>query len=107
MKRFYILLLVLLSLKLLCISNIVNAQCADSLGWTGTPIIQLNDFVDTLKWHTGISAGDTCYVSTDSSDTNSICLNWTFNIGATGKHAQMYYIFDNPISLSDKDIFSF
>ena len=85
------------------------SQCADSLGWTGTPVILLNDFTNPGKWNPNFNhnTGDTCYVTKDNSDASAICLHWKFNTGNTGKYAQMYYVFNNPVALSDKDIFGF
>jgi len=87
----------------------IYSQCIDSLGWAGTPVIPLQDFTDPGKWHPNFNhnTGDTCYITNDNSNPDAICLHWRFNTGSTGKYAQMYYVFDYPISLSDKDIFGF
>ena len=105
-KGVFILLMILF---FACKSITTYSQCTDNLGWAGTPVILLNDFTNPDKWNPNFkhNTGDTCYVTKDNSDANSICLHWKFNIGSAGKYAQIYYVFDNPASLSDKDIFGF
>ncbi len=98
--------LIFLPLLILCSLNSAG-QISDSLGWKGTPVIQLNSFTDPGSWHPNSSAGDNCYVSTDLSDTTSICLHWKFNPGSGHRYAQMYFIFDVPVSMYGDDIFGF
>jgi hypothetical protein len=99
MKKIFLLLLNVL------IEFAVSAQVNDTLGWSGTPIIPLSSYVNPNNWHTNASAGDNCYVSKDITDITSLCLHWKFNPGTGHKYAQIYFVFNVPVSLSDKDIF--
>ena len=99
MKKLFLLLINIL------IEFVVSAQANDTLGWSGTPIIPLSSYVNLNSWHTNASAGDNCYVSKDINDITSLCLHWKFNPGTGHKYAQIYFVFNSPVSLSDKDIF--
>jgi hypothetical protein len=99
MKKFILLLINIL------IESAVIAQVNDTLGWRGTPVIPLSSYVDPNNWHTNASSGDNCYISKDITDTTSFCLHWKFNPGSGHKYAQIYFVLNVPVSLSDKDIF--
>jgi hypothetical protein len=101
MKNFSFIFLLILSTTLI---SIANAQNVDSLGWKGKPIIPVTDFVNPAKWHANSSAGDACSLTKDSTDDRAIVLHWKFGTASGHKYAQIYFIFDEPISLSDLDI---
>jgi len=101
MKKLCFIFLLLFTASLL---SIVHAHSIDSLGWKGTPIIPVADFINTANWHANSSVGDTCSLSRDSTDDRSIVLYWKFGTASGHKYAQIYYVFDEPVSLSDLDI---
>jgi hypothetical protein len=101
MKTLYPIFLIILST---CLISIANAQGVDRLGWKGTPIIPVADFVNLANWHPNSSPGDGCTLSRDTTEERSIVLHWKFNTGTGHKYAQIYYVFNEPISLSDLDI---
>jgi hypothetical protein len=98
MKAFYSIFLLILSTTLI---SFTHAQGVESQGWKGTPIIPVSDFVNPASWHPNHSAGDECFVTTDN---RSIQLHWKFNPGTGHRYAQIYFVFDNPISLANLDI---
>lgn len=72
-----------------------------SLGWSGNEIISKSLFTNTLKWNTGNSSGENCYVTTDSIN---VYLHWKFGAGNRAKWAICFQILDQPFALSDSDI---
>jgi len=92
----------LLSFILLILSE--NAQNADKPGWSGVPVVPLSDFVNPATWHVNSSQGDNCSLARDSSDERSIVLHWKFGTGTGHKYAQIYFVFDEPVSFSDLDM---
>jgi len=69
MKIIYSIFLLFLSTFLI---SITNAQKIDSLGWKGTPIIPVTDFVNPANWHANSSAGDACSLTKDSTDDRAL-----------------------------------
>jgi hypothetical protein len=96
--------LIFLAVMILTVLNLF-AQTGDLIGWKGTPVIPLSDFTDPGRWNPNASLGSHCYVTKDPADTASICLHWKFSTAAGYKYAQIYFVFDIPVSLSDRDIY--
>jgi hypothetical protein len=101
MKNFFSIFILILSVSLI---TFIQAKGIDSLGWKGTPVISVADFANTANWHSNSSSGDECHATTDPSDNRSIQLHWKFNPGTGHRYAQIYFVFDNPISLADMDV---
>jgi hypothetical protein len=96
--------------KLLFVIFILNTfpriygQSSSSLGWVGKEIIPLSDFVNKNKWEINASDSASGYITTDSS---FIYLHWKIIGFGANKFVQCYQRLSTPISLANKDIFSF
>ncbi len=83
--------------------NANSTEIDSVLGWYGHAIIADSNFYNISKWTTNAQSGNYCTLN--SSDT-SIDMHWSIASG-TGRWVQIYYRFDNPISLQNVDVFGF
>lgn len=72
-----------------------------NLGWTGNEIIPKSQFANVLNWNPAYSQGETCFVTTD---TSNVYLHWKFGTGNRAKWAICFQILDESIVLNDSDI---
>ena len=87
---------------ILLVSNVLFAQPA-SLGWTGQAVIPVDTFLKASLWQPNSDTiGDRISVSSDSGALN---LHWWFGSGNRQKWVQCYIVLNQPISLSNSDIF--